>query len=131
MDFDKIRERYRAFLQWDGNNVQERMFSIANEYAYFQTLYFHTSKNMTDIEKEIDSLWQGKFKFYKHEMDDKLSNTEIKGFIDKDLEILSLRGKLSNHKTYLTFFEECMKNLNNMRWDIKAYLEYIKLRSGV
>ena len=131
MDFEKIRERYRTFLAWDSTNIQERIAAIANEYAYFQTMYFHTSKAHTEIEKEIDTLWQGKYKFYRHEFDDKLNPSEIKGFIDKDLDILSLRGKMSNHKTYLTFFEECMKNLNNMRWDIKSYIDYMKFKSGL
>lgn len=129
--FKKIKDRYTDFLLWNKDNVDEKICNIASEYAFFQQLYISTSRKKSIVIQEMEELWQGKWKYYKHNFDDNLNNTEIKSFIEKDLDILKMRSTITTHEIYMNFFEECMKNINQLRWDIKSYIDYKKFQAGL
>ena len=131
MNFDKIRERYREFIEWDGSNVEQKMTQIASEHAYYLNLYYETSRKKTSLEKELKELYQGKWKYYKYEFDGSLDKSEIRLFIEKDLDVIRLTGQLSNSESALNFFDVCMKNVDQMRWDIKWWLDYNKFKAGL
>lgn len=129
--FQKIKERYTNFLMWDNNNLDEKLFLVSGEYAYFQNLYITTSRKRSQLVKELDELHHGKWKYYKHNFDDSLNNSEIHKFIEKDIDVLKIKGNITTHEIYMKYFDDCMKNLNQIRWDIKTYIDYKKFLAGV
>ena len=131
MDFDEIRKRYREFLDWDKDTLDDRVTRMAGEYAYYQNFYIQATEEKNKVETELKEMWQGKWKYYKYEFEVSLDKSEIKGFIEKDLDIIKLQGRLTNYETYRDFFKECMKNIDQMRWDIKTYLDYKKFMAGM
>jgi len=131
MDFDAIRQRYRDFVDWNKDNIEERITRTAGEYAYYQTLYIQVSKKKNELEQKLDEMWHGKWKYYKYEFDVALDKSEIKGFIDKDIDMIKLRGQISNHESYENFFKECMKNIDQLRWDMKHYIQYKQFMAGI
>ena len=128
--FKLIKDRYNNFLIWDSNTVDQKLFLVAGEFAYFQNLYITTSRKRSTLIKEMDSLFQGKWKYYRHNFDDAIKESDIHKFIEKDIDVLTLRSSITAHDIYMKYFEECMKNLNQLRWDIKSYIDYKKFQSG-
>ena len=129
--FKEIKDRYTKFIEWDEHTLDDKLFRVASEYAFFQSLYTSTSRKKSQLLTELDSLHHGKWKYYKHNFDDALSQSDINKFIEKDLDVLKLRGTITNHEIYMRYFEECMKNLNQIRWDIKSFIEYKKFKAGL
>jgi hypothetical protein len=128
---EAIRKRYLEFLKWDDKSVDLKIIQIAGEYAYYQSLYYETSKKMTLAQKDHDDLWQGKYKQYKYEFDISLNHSEIKTFLDKDNELLAKLVEVKKLRDFANFLEEAMKNINQLRWDIKNYIEWKHFQKGM
>mgnify|MGYP001450532553 CR=1 FL=1 len=131
MKFEDIRNRYIEFLKWDSSIIDIKIMSVAVEYAFFQNLYYETSKKMTTAQKEHDDMWTGKYKQYKFDFDIQLSHTEIKTFLEKDNELLAKLVEVRKLKDMASFLEEAMKNINQLRWDIKHYIEWKNFQKGI
>lgn len=128
---EDIRRRYTEFLQWNKDNLDEKIMNISAEYAYFQSLYYETAKKHTIAQKVHDDLWQGKYKYYKFEFDMNLNHTEIKTFLEKDNELIEKLVEVRKLKDLLHFLEEAMKNINQLRWDIKSFIDWKKFQAGL
>jgi len=131
MNLQEIRERYVKFLEWNNENLDEKLLKISGEYAYFQSLYYETVKKINIVQKNLDELWTGKFKWYKHEFEITLTNNEIKSFIEKDNEIIQLNFNIKKLNALKEFLMEALKNINQLRWDIKSYIEWKKFQAGL
>jgi hypothetical protein len=86
---------------------------------------------MTLAQKDHDDLWQGKYKQYKYEFDISLNHSEIKTFLDKDNELLAKLVEVKKLRDFANFLEEAMKNINQLRWDIKNYIEWKHFQKGM
>ena len=131
MTIDEIRARYINFLVWDKDNLEEKVYKLSSEYGFFLNIFYETSKKMTIAQKEHDELWQGKYKVYKFEYDIQLSHNEIKTFLEKDNELIGKLVEVRKLQDLKSFLEECLKNLNNMRWDIKHYIQWKEFQKGI
>lgn len=128
---EDIRERYINFMHWDKDSVDIKLISISGEYAYFQNLYYETSKKLTIAQQSHDELWQGKYKQYKFEFDISLTHNEIKTFLEKDNDLLAKLVEVKKLRDLANFLEECLKNINQLRWDIKSFIDWKKFQAGL
>lgn len=128
---EDIRERYINFMHWDKDSVDIKLISISGEYAYFQNLYYETSKKLTTAQHAHDELWQGKYKQYKFEFDISLTHNEIKTFLEKDNDLLAKLVEVKKLRDLANFLEECLKNINQLRWDIKSFIDWKKFQAGL
>jgi hypothetical protein len=85
---------------------------------------FHTKYSF-----DLDRQWQEKYLYYKNEFNITLNNTEIKSFIDKDLEYLEIKQKLKEVTDLLEQIESVIKGLDSMRWTIKSIIDWQKFQA--
>jgi hypothetical protein len=128
---ERIRNRYMNYMEWNQNNIDEKMITVSGEYAFFQSIYYETSKKLTQADKIHDELWQGKYREYKFEYDMSLSPTEIKAFIEKDNDIIAKRVEVKKIKDFLDFITKCLENLSQLRWDMKHYIQWKQFQAGL
>ena len=128
---EDIRKRYINFMHWDKDSVDIKLINISGEYAYFQNLYYETSKKLTIAQQAHDELWQGKYKQYKFEFDISLTHNEIKTFLEKDNDLLAKLVEVKKLRDLANFLEECLKNINQLRWDIKSFIDWKKFQAGL
>jgi len=72
----------------------------------------------------------GEIPLLQNDFDFALSNTEIKQFIEKDLEILELKDKLQKVEIMLQKIEDVLKGLDNFRWTIKSLIDWENFKAG-
>jgi hypothetical protein len=128
---EKIRNRYIEFMNWDENSVDTKLMTISSEYSFFQSMYYESIKKLTQAEKEHDEMWQGKYRLYKFDYDMSLSHTEIKQFIEKDNDIIGKRVEVKKIKDFSEFLGKCLENINQLRWDLKSFIDWKKFKAGL
>jgi hypothetical protein len=130
----QLQDEYEEDIKWsvdDSIKLSAFINTIPYKIAKYQNKWFRYKNALDKISKEIDDLYSVKFLYYKKDFDINLSNSEIKDFISKDVELNSLRLKAKTLTTLIEFLEKIMKNIDSIRWDIKLMVEYQKFISGV
>lgn len=129
--FKKIVKQYKEDIEWNDLNAAGKMQDCAKLIQKYQELYFSTLNQTYSITEELGKKYQELYLMYKLDFDIHLKDTEIKNFIETNKEYLELKTKLKKFENMANFFEECIKNINSMRWDIKTWLEIKKFQEGI
>jgi len=111
-------------------NISEKLIELPKIIAFYQNYYFTFKDKFYKLQNEIEKKWTEKYIYYKNDFDFSLTNSEIKQFIEKDLEMLDLKYKLNQIKGILEKFEESLKNLDGIKWTLKTLVEWEKFKSG-
>lgn len=126
----ELQEEYLVDIKWEFSKVEKYLQLLPSTIAKYQNIWLRYKKQLDKTEIEFDDLWISRFTYYKNDFDIKLSNSEIKDFINKDVELNNIRKKQKYLITAIEFVEKCMKNLDSIRWDIKNVIEYNKFING-
>lgn len=113
----------------DENNLDETIKKLNKLFLvvlkkYKEKLYEHNA-----LEIELNSKFAERYSYYKCDYEFKLTNQEIKMFIDNDVETKELRLQIKNVEADINVLEKHLKNIEQTRWDIKNLLDYKKLSS--
>lgn len=127
---DKIFDRYNKFIEYEFSDISERLLGMPSIIGYYQSIYFTLKKKFDLYSIKLDRKWQEKYLYYKNEFNITLNNTEIKQFIEKDLEYLDIKESLQNVKTVLEQVEQTLKGLDTMQWTLKTTVEWEKFKQG-
>lgn len=127
---DNIFEKYYEFIKFELNELDERLTRLPSIIGYYQNVFYTLRQKHTKYNNELDTKWQEKYMYYKTEFDISLNNAEIKAFIEKDLEYLSIKFKLQNVADLLDQVETTLKGLDNMRWTIHDLISWEKFKQG-
>jgi hypothetical protein len=129
--FNDIQLEYQDDIIWDEFNASSKISKLATLVVKYQNYYFDGLKKLNTINELIGKKYQELFIYYKLDFEIKLKDTEIKTFITTNTEYLKLQVLKTSIENKINYFEECIKNLNNVRWDIKTYLELEKFKQGI
>jgi hypothetical protein len=127
---EQIKSRYMDYVTFNDDQLEEKLITATGEYAYFQNIFYETSKKSTDLNAEVELLWTAKFREYKFDYDMKLSNAEIKTFIEKDRDVILKRVEVKKIDDFLEYLEHCLKNLGQLRWDLKNLVKWKEFQGG-
>ena len=83
------------------------------------------------LEDEYDGIWYERFMYYKNDFPVKLSSNEIKDLLERDIELKNLKKQIKKLQVEIDIIEKEIKNLDSLRWDIKNFIEWEKLTSGI
>ena len=131
MTFEEIQNEYEEDITWNELNARSKISLTAQYIAKYQKHYFNALLKINTINELLGKKYQEKYIYYKMDADIQLKSTEIKTFIESDTEYLKLKSAMKKLEIQANFFEECIKNINSMRWDIKTDLELRKFQEGV
>jgi hypothetical protein len=127
---EKIFQKYEEFVKFEVEDISDRLLKLPEIVAYYQEIYFSVSKKLQKLRFELDKKWQERFLYYKTEFNISLSSSEIKTFIERDLEYIDIKEKIAALELLLTKIEEVLKALDNMRWTIKSLIDWEKFKAG-
>lgn len=126
-----LQSEYEVDVTWDEFNAPGVLQHIAYNISKYQKYYFEYITSRHKIEEALGNKYQELYLFYKLEFDVTLKDSEIKTFIETDKEYLKLKSAMSKIEAVINYIEECMKNLNSLRWDIKTFLDLEKFKAGI
>ena len=129
--FEDIQNEYLEDITWNELNSSSKISNCALYIAKYQKHYFNGLKKLYIIDEALGNKYQSLFIEYSLDFDVKLKPSEVKQFIDTNSEYLKLKHAKNKLENQINFFEESMKNINSMRWDIKTFLELEKFKQGI
>lgn len=130
MNFDDIKLEYEEDIKWEFNKIGKYLQNLPSIIAKYQNYWFKYKRMYDKLETEYDELWISRFVYYKHDFDIKLTNSEIKDFLNKDKELNTIKSKIKQILAHNDWLERALKNLDSTRWDIKNVIEFEKFKNG-
>ena len=127
---EKLFEKYEKFIKFENKDISERLSKHTEVLGYYQSAYYTLKQKHTKYSFELDRQWQEKYLYYKNEFNIVLNNSEIKSFIEKDLEYLIVKKKLQEVTDVLEQIELVLKGLDSMRWTIKSIIDWEMFQNG-
>jgi len=78
-----------------------------------------------------ESIYGELFHYYKFEHKFKLDKkSEIEPYIKSDIKYTKLIFKCNNQEMYVTWLEHTLKNINQISYNVKNYIEYQNFLNG-
>lgn len=128
---ENVFERYFNFVNnFQVSDIDRKLVELPGMTGHYQNIYFELKNKYQQYDMAIDRKWTEKYLYYKNEFEFTLSNTEIKQFIEKDLEMLDLKDKLQKVELMLQKSEDVLKGLDNFRWSIKSLVDWENFKAG-
>ena len=127
---DNIFEKYYEFIKFEPSQIEERLFNLPYMVGFYQDVFYTLRQKHTKYLYQTEQEWTAKYLYYKTEFDIALNNAEIKAFIEKDLEYLTLKLKVQKITDLLDQVEVVLKGLDNMRWTIKSLIDWKRFQAG-
>lgn len=128
---DAIFDKYEKFIVYDLTNINNKLLELPGIVSYYQNIFFSMQDKLDDYDYKRSAKWQEKFLYYKNEFDFALSTSEIKQFIERDVEIIDLNRKIARVKLIANRSEDTIKSLREFSWTLKHLIEYEKFKVGI
>lgn len=127
---EPLFQKYKEFIEFEIKDISQRLHELPSVIGYYQSAYFALKSKHTKYSIELDRMWQARYMYYKNEFNIVLNNSEIKSFIEKDLEYLDVKDKLLKVHVTMENIESIIDALNNMRWTIKSLIDWEMFKAG-
>jgi len=127
---EKLLDRYNKFIKFESDEIEDRLFKLTETLGHYQSIYYTLKQKHTKYSFKLDRNWQEKYLYYKNEFNIVLNNSEIKQFIEKDLEYLTIKESLAEVTDLLEQVELVLKGLDGMSWNLKSLIEWRKFQAG-
>ena len=130
LSLDTLFVKYNEFIEFETQQIELRLQELPSMIGYYQDIFYTLKQKHTKYQHETDCKWQEKYLYYKNDFNFTLNNAEIKSFIEKDLEYLTLKLKTQKVVDVLEQVEIVLKGLDSMSWTIKNLIEWKKFQAG-
>lgn len=131
MDKEAIFSKYNDFIKFEVADITARLNKLPEIVGYYQSVYFTLKTKFNKYSMDLDRRWMERYLYYKNDFNISLNNSEIKAFIEKDLEYLDTKEKLVKVQEMMENIEEILKGLDSMRWTLKSLIDWQKFQLGV
>jgi len=112
-------------------NLSNKLIQLPYIIIKFQKKIFLLRKKIKDTSLEIDKIYQKKYLYYKNDFNFTLKDSEIKNFIERDVDILEKRKDLDKVEVAYENLMDIIKSLDNVRWTIKSIIDNEKFKAGI
>lgn len=136
-EFKKLKELVKkdTFLDVKDPNLLEKLcdYNLFHSKVYhkYVTIFIFETKKLKKLKADVLKKHGELYHYYKFEHDYKLeTKSEIDAYINNNDDYYNLVLKMNDQEIVCKFLEKTMENINNMKWNIKNYLEYRKFLSG-
>lgn len=127
---EEMTEALNKELEFDLTNLDRVLVRLPMLYNNYLQEWYHTARVIDKLEIEMSNMYTELYGYYKVSYDFDLTNAEIKTFIENNVDRNKIKANLLTAKTYVTFLEKSMENINNARWSIKSLIDYENFKSG-
>jgi len=117
-------------LEFDLTNLDKVLVRLPMLYNQYLLEWFNAARAIDKLEIEMSNMYAELFGYYKVHYEVDLSSAEVKAMIENNVERNAVKSKLSAAKTYVSFVEKSMDNINNARWSAKSLLDYENFKQG-
>jgi len=127
---EQLSKRYFRFIEFEIGDISARLLELPAVVGHYQSAYFVLKSKHTKYSFELDRKWQELYLYYKNEFNIVLNNSEIKSFIEKDLDYLDVKEKLHKVESVMGSIEEIIKGLDNFRWTVQNLTKWEAFKAG-
>ena len=120
-------DKIESLLNFDSSNLDETLRKCGKLYAVVLKKYKNVLLELNKKEIEYSDLYAIRYSYYKCDYDLQLTQSEIKTFLENDIETSKLRLEIKNLKTEAEILEKHLKNIESTRWDIKTLVDFLKI----
>lgn len=128
---EKLFRKYNEFVEYNLTNIDKKLLELPLVVSHYQNLFYSMQAKLDEYDAQKAELWQAKYLYYKHQFDHALSNTEIKQFIERDLEVINIIRKMNVVRLIASRAEDTIKSLREFSWTLKHLIEYEKFKAGI
>lgn len=127
---DKLRAEYpiEELIQFDEYNISEKLKDhafVLQQYEDFLLRERGDLARLEEIKEQLIGKAYDKFRFHDNRG---LEKKEIeKYYIPREASIIKVNGLIAKQTLRVDFFTVCVKALEKMGWNMKMYLESLKI----
>jgi hypothetical protein len=128
---EKLFKKYNDFVVYDLTILDKKLLELPLIISHYQNLFYSMQAKLDEYDAQKAEMWQAKYLYYKHQFDHALSHTEIKVFIERDLEVINITRKMNIVRLIASRAEDTIKSLREFSWTLKHLLEFEKFKAGI
>ena len=130
--FSKLKEIIEKELFFNEDNVERMSLHTSNLYMKYLRVYSNEVKILKGISLEKNKIFGELMHHYKFKVDFQLdSKSEIESYIRSDEKYYNISLEYSNQEIVVEYLEKILSRINTMGFEIKNYIEIVKLKKGL
>ena len=138
MDIVEFKELKKELLEelklenYDMDNLTTKSERIPNLYQKYLDIFMTESCELSMLEVKMKKTFGELLHHYKYKDDYSWENKwEVEAKIDSDKKYYQLKTKFVLQEAIVDFLEKSLKNIKEMRWDIKSIIDIKKFNAGM
>ena len=129
--FEELKTKLTKDLDVNKSNILLKSIETPKMYSYYLNFYSKELKYYKDLLLLKETTYGELFDYYKFDYEKKLDKkSEIEPFIKSNKKYNKVLIKCNNQEMYVTWLEHTLKNINQISFNIKNYIEYQKFING-
>jgi hypothetical protein len=130
--FGKLKDFVEKELTFNEDNVERMSLNFSNIYMKYLRVFTNETKILKELYYEKQKMFGKLLHHFKFEVEFQLdSKSEIESYIRSDDNYYNLCLKYSNQEIIVDYLEKTLSRINTMGFEIKNYIEIIKLKKGL
>lgn len=129
MKFEEFFKEIEDDLYLDSVNIQKKLFEIPQLHSKYLKRFYMYKKEYYKYKKELEQLYTKKYNLLKNG-DELLDKKEIQFMIVSDEEYSDLNYKIKQMENMIDILERTIKKVNNLSFDIKNIIDWVKFQAG-
>ena len=129
-EFEKIKKEVDKDLEITQENLDTKIYEIPSLHSKYLRLYYHESLILEKMETALARLYVKKHHYYRHDYDYVIKDSQVSWYIDGDEEFSKRKYQINKQKLQVDFLERTLKKINQLSFDVKNIIEWVKFQSG-
>ncbi len=130
MNKKELLDDIKNDLFLDSINIENKLYEIPSLHAKYLKMFFNTKSKLNLKQKELSILYKEKYNKLK-DGDDILSAKELIFMIQGDGEYSQLNYEVQVLTDLVDIIDRTVKKVNNLSFDVKNIIDYLKYIQGV
>jgi hypothetical protein len=114
----------------DKHDIENELLTLSSKISKWNKRYFNAIRFLKTIETEKDKKYSSLFDLYLFDSDIKYTKSEIGIKIKGNSDYLVLVNIYYDIEGIVKFIEKTLDNLKDIKWSLKAFVEYRKINIG-
>jgi hypothetical protein len=127
--FEDLFEEIEKDLEINSVNLQEKLFKVPNLHTKYLRMFYNYQKIYLKKKKQLNELYTEIYDKYKNG-DEILDKKEIQFYVLSDKEYSDLKYKVNQLENMIDILEKTVKRVNNLSFDLKHIIEWVKFQEG-
>ena len=129
--FKNLQEIIEKQLEWDEENILEMEKKLGKIFQRLTDIFFKVKVTVDNLDLDIKKMYSDLYVSLKQTS--KISfdnNNKIDNYINSDQAYYNLNVEFNTKKAMLDWIEKTLSNINNVKFEIKDFMNWKMFKSG-